>query len=112
MAYYEIIFGSGCYECFRYVIQTEESTTDYGALVDVLIDYLEEQNSYSLLDMENEYYWIDDENIGEIEHEGIIIYPDEYVIGGNHGRVLLHHGTFRINEITEKEVGDAECISC
>lgn len=110
MAYYEIIFGSGFYECYRYVMQTEEPTTDYGALIDVLIDYLVEQNHGNVVDWD-EYEWREDEDIiYEIANPNCEYNNDMFVVGGNAGNILFHYGTFYINEITEDEIRDAEIV--
>ena len=39
-----------------------------------------------------------------------IIYADTFVVGGNHGVVLMHYGDLRINEITVNEIGDADIV--
>jgi len=101
--YYEIVFGSGFYDCYRYITKTDYPTTDYGALVDALIDYLKEKGHRNLLDD----YEMDD-NGYVTDPEGNQWYADEYVIGGNCGDVLLHYGDFRINEISESEIKNEE----
>lgn len=108
MSYYEIITGSGFYWCNRHIIKTDYPTTDYGALIDVLIDYLVEKKDNNILDM-NEYKW-DSEGNNIIDKDGRIIYPDEFIQGGNCGDVLMHYGEFRINEISENEINDAVVI--
>lgn len=112
MAYYEILFGSGFYWMERYVIKTEYPTTDYGALTDVLIDYLVEKKHRNIFDWIGEgYEW--DENGYDLVKENDptdIIYSDTFVVGGNCGDVLMHHGDFRINEIPETEIKDAEIV--
>lgn len=109
-AYYEVIFGSGFYECYRYVLKVDEDTTDYRALVDVLIDYLVEKEHPSILD-KNEYFYNANEDayVHILDHREII-YSDEYVEGGNCGDVLLHHGDFRINKISAMDIGDDEVV--
>ena len=107
MSYYRFIIGSGFYQCYQYVVETEYPTTDYGALTDMLIDYLVAKGSRNILDMENEYEWDQDfETIHEKNDPDWIIYPDEFVEGGNYGNVLRHYGEFRIEEISESEIND------
>lgn len=122
MAYYEIIFGSGFYDCYRYVVKTDYPTTDYGALTDVLIDYLKEKGHRNILKRED--IEVDDaEDCGDdlegndfgyhyyvIDKDDNKYYDDQYVEGGNCGDVLLHYGDFRINEITENEIKNAEIV--
>lgn len=113
MAYYEIIFGSGFYECCRYVITTDYPTTDYGSLIDCLIDYLKEKKHQNILNWGD---CIPDEKdgnmIGITDSEENYWGYDEYVTGGNCGDILLTYGDFRINEISETEIKDAEVIEC
>ena len=104
MAYYEIIFGSGCYQCHRFVVKAEEPTTDYGSLVDALIDYGRERYYGFVV---TEYEVVDDNTI---RIDGWDYHDDEYIIGGNYGDVLLHFGDFRINQIDESEIGESEVI--
>lgn len=110
MSYYEIIFGSGLAWCNRYVVKTEYPTTNDGALVDALIDYLVEQKANCILDMDKYAWGEDDETLYEKDNPEWIIYPDEYVQGGNCGDVLWHHGEFRMGEIKESEIRDAEIV--
>ena len=105
MAYYEIIFGSGMAWCNRYVAKTEYPTTDYGALVDALIDYAREKGYNFIL---TDYEYVNDDMIRDLD--GNEYNSDEYVIGGNYGDVIIHYGEFRINEITENEIGDDEVV--
>ena len=86
MKKYEVIFGGGYGT--REVVEVEEETTDYGAILDILIDRLEEEGK--------EGYFISWEETSE---EGGQYNDDEYVIGGNHGRILYHGGMFQINLI-------------
>ena len=112
--YYEVLFGSGGYWMNRYVIKADYPTTDYGALVDALIDYLEENSMVGLFDYDAEGYKWDEENGGSNlvskTDPTDIIYSDTFVVGGNHGLVLMHHGDMRINEISEDKIGDAEIV--
>ena len=107
MAYYEILFGSGFYWMERYVIKTDYPTTDYGALVDCLIDYLKEKGHRNIIAREN--IEVDDCEDGNLYYI-IDKDDDQYVEGGNCGDVLLHYGDFRINEISETEIRDAEIV--
>ena len=100
MAYYEIIFGSGTYACYRYIAKTDYPTTDYGALIDALIDYGREKG-YGFV--ATNYECFDDD--GSIIIDDWEYQADEYVIGGNYGDALLHLGELRINEISEGEIG-------
>lgn len=110
-AFYEIIIGTGFYWCDRYVVETDYPTTNYTALVDALIDYVADKGYSCILDMDNEYEWADDyESIHERANPERVYYPDEYIQGGNCGDVLIHYGEFRINEILEENIGDAEVI--
>ena len=78
MVKYEVCFGGGYGE--TQVVEMEDRTTDYGAIVDTLIDNLEESGRK---DCFIEY--------DETEEEGGEIFEDEYVTGGNHG-LLLYTG--------------------
>lgn len=105
--FYEIVFGSGTAWCYRYVVATDYPTTDYQALVDVLIDY----------GMENKYNFILDGAEWDMDDNGVIrnaegtkYDPDQYITGGNYGDALVHYGEFRINQIEESDIGDAEVI--
>lgn len=110
MAFYEVLFGSGTYQMYRYVVETEEPTTDYGAIVDILIDYLRENVSGLLLDMDK-YEWIEDgTRLVEIANPDWGFNEDEFVCGGNCGDVLVHHGDFHINRVERSEIGDATVI--
>ena len=113
MAYYEIIFGSGFYDCYRYVMKTDHSTTDYGSLIDCLIDYLKEKGHRNIIsaieckkigtDPDNGYEYI-------IDADGNRFYSDMYFQGGNCGDFLLHFGNSDIREISENEIGDTEVV--
>ena len=105
MAYYEIIFGSGLYQCHRYIAKTEHPTTDYGALVDALIDYAREKGYGFIL---TDYEYINDDAIES--KDGWQYHVDEFTIGGNYGDALIHHGTFYINEISKKDIGKDEVV--
>lgn len=107
-AYYQISYGTGFYWLKSYVVKVDHPTTDYGALVDILIDWLVGHDKRNILDMENEYRW-DGDNI--IDKDNFrIIYPDEFVEGGNCGDVLMHYGEFNIYEIDESDIVDLPVI--
>lgn len=64
-----------------------------------------------ILDMVNEYEWdADYETIHPIGEPDWTIYPDEFVQGGNAGDVLIHHGDFRIDEISADEITEDDTI--
>lgn len=79
MAKYKIIFGTFPGE--EHIVEVEEPTTDYGALIDILIDRLEAEGRKDC--------FRDPDDIKEL---GGDVYEDEYVIGGNHGLLLYHGG--------------------
>ena len=112
--YYRIIIGTGFYWCDSYVIETERPTTDYGALTDMLIDYMVEKKDYRIMDMENEYEWGEEEDgyevIRERRNPEWKHYSDEFVQGGNCGNVLMHYGEFRIEDISENEINENDVI--
>ena len=109
--FYRITIGSNSYWADSYVIETDHPTTDYGALVDILIDYMVETEDSHILDMVNEYEWdADYETIHPIGEPDWTIYPDEFVQGGNAGDVLTHHGDFRIDEISEDEITEDDIV--
>lgn len=108
-AYYKISYGTGSYWLQSYVVKVDSPTTDYGSLTDILIDWLVENDRRNILDMDNEYEW-DGDNIVERKYHNYVYYPDEFVVGGNCGDVLIHYGSFDIREITESEVGDLTVI--
>lgn len=84
MVKYLVIFGY-----LSEIVEVEEETTDYGSIVDILIDRLEEKEEGFFL------------NWSDTIEEGGEHYEDEYVIGGNHGRLLYHGGNFRIEKVEE-----------
>lgn len=69
------------------IVEVEDYETEQDA-VDKMIDTLEENG--------DEGYFL---NESEITENGGEHYNDEYVIGGNHGRILYHGGNFNITEI-------------
>ena len=108
-AYYKISYGTGFYWLQSYVVKVDRPTTDYDSLTDILIDWLVENDRRNILDMDNEYEW-DGDNIVERRNHNCVHYPDEFVVGGNCGDVLMHYGSFDIREITESEIGDLTII--
>ena len=108
--YYRISIGTGTAYVDSFVIETDQPTTDYGTLTDILIDYLVEHGDSRILDG-NEYEWdADYETIHPIGEPDWTIYPDEFVQGGNAGDVLIHHGDFRIDEISADEITEDDII--
>lgn len=106
-AYYKISYGTGFAWLQSYIIKVDHPTTDYGALIDILIDYLVAHDKRNILDMDNDYEWDGDNIVARNDHSWVH-YPDEFVVGGNCGDVLIHHGSFDIREIPENEVRDYE----
>lgn len=86
MIKYEVIFGYYGNE----IIEMEERTTDYGAIVDILIDRLEEKERKGVF-----IEWEDTQESGNPDGH----YEDEYITGGNHGLILYHGGMFYIKEV-------------
>jgi len=108
--YYRISIGTGTAYVDSFVIETDHQTTDYGALTDILIDYLVERGDSRIL-YEPEYEWDDEyETIHPIGDPDWVIYPDEFVQGGNAGNILHHYGEFRIEEITEDDITEDDII--
>lgn len=93
MVQYKISWGSGFYQLHSRIIAVRESTTNYQALMDMLVNQLEKEGWESC--------FIDCEDTIE---EGGDYHEDEYVCAGNHGRLLLHHGELRIRELTERRM--------
>lgn len=111
MAFYEVLIGSGFYELKKYVVGVCNRTTDYGALVDAVIDYCKERGHSCILDMENDYAWGADDVIFDRHFPGYQFYPDEYVVGGNCGDVLVHYGELIINEVKEDDLTEEEVLT-
>lgn len=110
MAFYRIDIGTGTAWLDSYILETDYPTTDYGTLVDELIDYLASIGDSRILDG-NEYEWDDEyETIHPIGDTDLVIYPDEFVQGGNADDVLLHYGEFRIEEISENQITENDTI--
>ena len=87
MKNYKITFGTGTAWTQSKIIQVEEWETESDA-IDKLIDILEEEgNEGNFLKWE------------ETNEEGGEYYEDEYIIGGNHGRIFVHYGTLFVEEV-------------
>lgn len=105
--YYLVTVGSSLAWSYLYIIETEDSTTDYGYLVDELIDYLDINNPDRLIDPASDdadYTWGEDENGNECLVEinnpyEVAFREDEYVVGGGRNIILPHFGNFSIQEI-------------
>lgn len=108
--YYRISIGTGTAYVDSFVIETDHQTTDAGALTDILIDYLVERGDSRIL-YGPEYEWDDEyETIHPIGDPDWVIYPDEFVQGGNAGNILHYYGEFRIEEITEDDITEDDII--
>lgn len=70
------------------IINVEDETTDYGALIDMAIDKFENEGS--------EGYFID---FSDTVDGGGDIQEDMYICGGNHSRYLYHGGLLDIRPI-------------
>ena len=83
---YAVMYGNGTAWYSKEIVEVDRPTTDYGAILDMAIDQIEEREgkASALWDLE------DIESAGYNE--------DEYVVGGNHGLALLHFGNFEIRE--------------
>ena len=108
-AYYKISYGTGFYWLQSYVVKVDYPTTNYQALVDILIDWLVENDRRNILDF-GTYEWSDNGNGDTVLMDGFEYPPDTYVQGGNCGDVLMHYGEFDIHEIAESEIGELEVI--
>lgn len=84
MTKYRVIFGY-----FSELVEVDEPTTDYGAILDLAIDQLESDGCMGV--------FITDE---DIECDGIT--DDAYITGGNHGLNSFYHGgNFMIERVDE-----------
>lgn len=86
MVKYEICFGN----YGREIVEVEEETTDYGALIDLMIDSMESK--------EETGDFIEWEQTRESGNEDGY-FEDEYITGGNHGLILYHGGNLYINKL-------------
>ena len=82
MEKYKITIGTDCYQPFQKIVEVEEFEGAQEAL-DKLIDNLEKEGCEGFFGTQEE---IDSKEL----------YDDEYVIGGNHCRILKHYGIFNI----------------
>lgn len=87
---YVLRYGNGTAWLSQEIVEIEEETSDYGVVLDKAIDQMEERGETGQF----------------IEYEDTVegggdIYEDEYVVGGNHGLILLHHGSFEIEPVIE-----------
>lgn len=88
MAKYKVQYGSGLAWLREEIVEVDEPTTDYSAILDKAIDQIEARGEEGLF-----IDWKDTVEDGGDYHE------DEYVVGGNHGRLLLHYGQLNIELI-------------
>ena len=120
-AYYLISVGSGLYWQYLYILEVDEPTTDTGYLIDELIDYLAKNKPERLIDTSSntEYAWGTDENgysclVEKDNPKEIAFRYDEFVVGDNPNKVLLHYGQLNIREISsedaEKFIEDKDTI--
>ena len=89
MVHYKISYGNGSAWLSEKIITVDEETTDYGSLIDILIDKLEKNGE--------EHFFLKPEEIDKYSE-------DMYVVGGNHGRYLYHNGYLNIQKADNKEV--------
>ena len=92
MKKYKIQFGTGSYISEERVVEVEDFENEQDAL-DKMIDQLEEEGS--------EGYFLE---LEETTEEGGDRYPDEYIIGGNNGKILYHGGNLRITELNKRRI--------
>lgn len=104
--YYLVTIGSGLAWPYLYVVETDYDYFDDGTM-DALIDYIDDNDLQQLIDPfsdDNAYAWGEDEKghqclVEEDNPSEVAFYEDEYVVGGNYGKVLVHYGQFDITEI-------------
>ena len=87
MKKYKINFGNGTAWLNTEIVEVEDYECEQDA-VDKMIDKLESEGKEGLFLQPD-----------EIQENGGEHYDDEYVIGGNHGRILYHGGNFNIEEV-------------
>ncbi len=87
MKTYKISFGNGTAWLETEIVKVEDYEHEQDA-IDKMIDKLESEGKEGLFLTENDLI----ENGGD--H-----YDDEYIIGGNHGRILYHGGELRIEQL-------------
>ena len=91
MKNYRITFGTGTAWTKNRIVEVEDWDSESEAM-DKLIDILEEEGDES-----NFLKW------EETVEEGGNYYDDEYIIGGNHGRIFVHYGTLFIEEVNNEK---------
>lgn len=108
--YYLITIGSGLAWVYQYVVETDEQTSDYGYLMDELIDYIDEHTPKQLIDPNS-----DDDYVLKMHRDGsyylawkdnpreVAWHDDEFLVGGNYGKILLHYGALNIREISPED---------
>lgn len=108
--YYLVTVGSGLYWQYLYVLEVDEPTTDTGYLIDELIDYLAKNKPERLIDTSSntEYALSTDENgysclVEKDNLKEIAFHYDEFVVGENPNKVLLHYGQLSIREISPED---------
>jgi hypothetical protein len=89
MREYKIAFGSGTHQPYVEKIRVEDYENEQDA-IDKLIDKMEEEGNKGMFLTQEQLA----ENGGEF-HE------DEYIIGGNHGRILYHGGILSVEELVD-----------
>ena len=100
-AYYMISFGTGLAWLRTFVLKTDEPTTNYQALLDVLIDRLVEKGDGAIID-ESEYELNENGDQFTLKSDpSWTINDDEFVMGGNCCNALQHYGMFDITKIEE-----------
>lgn len=87
MKTFKISFGNGTAWLEEETIEVEDYENEQDAL-DKMIDKLESEGKEGLFLQPD-----------EIQENGGEHYDDEYVIGGNHSRILYHGGNFSIKEV-------------
>ncbi len=92
MINYSVSFYPGIVIPPAYIV-LDERTTDYGIIIDILIDVLE--------DAGYEFFFDDGEEMPD----------DMVVIGGNHGRRLITGGIFNIQEIETIDKSNAWLVA-
>ena len=89
---YKVLYGNGTSWLSEEIVELDEVTTDYDMIIDMTIDQIEARGEDGVF-----INWEDTVDEGGEYHE------DEYVVGGNHGRILLHHGNLDIQLMSESE---------
>ncbi|HHX66886.1 MAG TPA: hypothetical protein GX708_02375 [Gallicola sp.] len=91
MKNFKITFGNGTVWVNEEVVTVENFENEQTA-IDKMIDKLEEEGEEGCF-----LTW------EQISEEGGDYNEDEYIIGGNHGRILYHGGILNIELISENE---------